>query len=123
MLKQLNIRFTSNITTICKPMAYTDNMFKYFRLIGTALLFFILLLLFCGSGIVFAFSGGNGTQANPYLISNINDLNTLADSTNNGNNWSAGKYFKQTQSILDTFRNTMVTIGAISVEIMMVASI
>jgi len=40
------------------------------------------------------FGGGNGTVGNPYQIATRQHLEALADSVNNGNNWSRGKYFK-----------------------------
>ena len=39
------------------------------------------------------FSGGGGTQANPYLIESVTDLQQLATDVNGGNDYS-GKYFK-----------------------------
>ena len=45
------------------------------------------------------FGGGNGTAINPYQISTITHLNALADSINDGSNWSIDKYFKLTQDI------------------------
>jgi len=53
------------------------------------------------------FSGGTGTQVDPYLISNIDDINELRDlveSLTNSldSNWSRGKYFELTQDIADT---------------------
>ena len=42
------------------------------------------------------FSGGNGSATNPYLISNKNDLTTLA---NNTQYWGKGYYFKLTKDI------------------------
>ena len=59
-----------------------------------------------------SFSGGNGTQSYPYLISNIDDINELRDSVESLNNiqtthppnlinWSRGKYFRLTQDITD----------------------
>jgi len=48
------------------------------------------------------FSGGNGTQTFPYLISNKNDMEALADSVNNSSNWSKGKHFKLISDITDS---------------------
>jgi hypothetical protein len=42
---------------------------------------------------------GDGTSNFPYLISNAAELTWVADSTNAGSNWSAGKYFLQTADI------------------------
>lgn len=51
---------------------------------------------------VFAnFSGGNGSQSNPYLISSKADMVALADSVAKGNSWSKGKYFELTNDIID----------------------
>ena len=44
------------------------------------------------------FSGGTGTETDPYLISNVNDWNTLADNVNDGNPYS-GLYFQMTADI------------------------
>lgn len=45
-----------------------------------------------------AFAGGSGTEADPYLIANAEQLAYLANSVNNGNNY-AGKYLKLTADI------------------------
>lgn len=45
------------------------------------------------------FGGGNGTEANPYLISTPQHLANLAYMVNNGNTYS-GKYFKMTDDIV-----------------------
>ena len=45
-----------------------------------------------------AFSGGTGTEADPYKISSVADLQQLATDVNGGNNYS-GKYFKVTADI------------------------
>ena len=64
------------------------------------------------------FSGGDGSQNNPYLISSKEDLQELADSVHYGVgvwdcsgkqtprsvNWSCGKYFELTRDITDTVR-------------------
>ena len=47
---------------------------------------------------------GEGTQENPYKISSVEDLNTLALLVNGGNKFT-GKYFQQTQDI--DFGNTV----------------
>ena len=44
------------------------------------------------------FSGGTGTENDPYLISNSDDLKSLAESVNNGEPYK-GKYFELTQDI------------------------
>ena len=46
-----------------------------------------------------AFSGGSGTDADPYQISTEEDLKTLATSVNDEKNDYKGKYFILTQSI------------------------
>ena len=53
------------------------------------------------------FSGGNGTQTYPYLISNKNDMEALADSVANTALWSQGKYFELTQDIPDSVRKSV----------------
>jgi len=57
------------------------------------------------------FSGGTGSQSDPYLISNIDDWNELRDSVESNNNpsckpcnWSYGKYFELIQDIADTIK-------------------
>ena len=45
------------------------------------------------------FSGGTGTETDPYLISNVNDWNTLANSVNSGISTYSGQYFKMTADI------------------------
>ena len=45
-----------------------------------------------------SFGGGSGTESEPYLISNAQQLAYLAYIVNNGNSYS-GKYFKQTANI------------------------
>lgn len=44
------------------------------------------------------FSGGTGTSTNPYLISDVSDLNTLANHVNSGKS-TANTYFKLTTSL------------------------
>ena len=46
----------------------------------------------------FAFSGGNGTENNPYLISSLADLEQLRNDVNGGNGYD-GKYLKVTKDI------------------------
>ena len=50
------------------------------------------------------FSGGTGTEADPYQITSRADMEALADSVNNGNNWSKGKYFRLMNDITDSVR-------------------
>ena len=49
-----------------------------------------------------AFSGGSGTQADPYQIASTTDLNQLATDVNGGNDYS-GKYFMLTADIAYTY--------------------
>ena len=67
-----------------------------------------LLFLISVPNLLFAqtFSGGTGTEADPYLISNIADIEELTNLVNVGyapgsGNWSYGKYFRVTQDITD----------------------
>lgn len=46
-----------------------------------------------------SFAGGTGTQADPYLIENAEQLAYLATVVNNGTLATTGKYFKQIQNI------------------------
>ena len=46
------------------------------------------------------YSGGSGTERNPWLISTADDLKTLADTVNNGEPYTyTGEYFLQTNDI------------------------
>jgi len=47
------------------------------------------------------YSGGNGTEADPFLISSKKDMETLADSVNSGNTYS-GVYLLLTKNLIDT---------------------
>ncbi|MBQ9080913.1 MAG: hypothetical protein IJY27_07585 [Clostridia bacterium] len=51
-----------------------------------------------GGGIATAYSGGTGTEADPYLIGSANELALLAN-TVNSNDTCEGKYFKLTNDI------------------------
>ena len=53
---------------------------------------------------LFSFSGGNGTEADPYQISTKAHLELLADSVNNGSSWSKDKYFIVMNNITDSVR-------------------
>jgi len=76
----------------------------------------VLLLLFASINPIFSqqFSGGSGTQSDPYLISNIDDWLELTNIVNTndgsmggdlpGSNWSNNKFFEITQDITDTVR-------------------
>ncbi|MCL2651195.1 MAG: hypothetical protein FWD60_09270, partial [Candidatus Azobacteroides sp.] len=61
----------------------------------------IALLVELTNNVVFGqnYSGGNGSQTNPYLISSKADMETLATAVNNGNDY-AGKYFLLTQDLI-----------------------
>ena len=48
-----------------------------------------------------SYSGGSGTEADPYFISSKADMEALATAVNGGNNYF-GKYFLLTQDITDT---------------------
>lgn len=48
-----------------------------------------------------AFSGGNGTKDDPYLITNANDFKQLATEVNGGNNYS-NTYFKIPETVTET---------------------
>ena len=51
-----------------------------------------------GSGNIFAQSDGDGSSGDPYLISNLADLQWLSNSANSAQ-WASGKYFEQTADI------------------------
>ena len=38
-------------------------------------------ILFCNAAVAQTFSGGTGTESDPYLISNVNDLKELSNMT------------------------------------------
>lgn len=56
----------------------------------------MLLLLFSFTAVKAQFSGGTGTELDPYQISNLTDLQTLSE---NNTYWAAGTYFIQTANI------------------------
>jgi len=58
---------------------------------------------------VFAYSGGNGTESNPYLISSKADMSLLASMVNTAENYSSGKYFLLTRD-LTGLNDTVTTI-------------
>lgn len=60
-----------------------------------------------------AFSGGNGTEESPYLISKAADLVEYSDSVQVNSSFSAGKYFKVTASQLDC-RNITFTYSSVN---------
>lgn len=64
-------------------------------------------LLLCNVAAAQTFSGGTGTKNDPYLISNVNDLEELGNMTDkpgaNGEQQTYGKYFRLTQDIAGPF--------------------
>ncbi len=56
-----------------------------------------------------SFSGGEGSEANPYQIATLADLNTLSTTTAH---WVAGRYFKQTADIDASSTSTLNSNGA-----------
>jgi len=74
---------------------------------------FVLLLMATVNNLTAQFSGGSGTEQDPYLISNVDDLQELSDSVNTTpanvniftyeyrDNWSRGKYFMLTNDIIE----------------------
>ena len=65
-------------------------------------LFPMLILLMAATQTAWAdgtFSGGSGSQAEPYLISSVEDWDALANSVNSGTTTYSGKYFKLTTDI------------------------
>ena len=69
---------------------------KMNKLQKTLLILFALLAF--GPTAWAQFSGGTGTEADPYKISNKSDWNELANNVNNGNTYS-GKFFKMTNHV------------------------
>ena len=72
----------------------------------------LLLLVFASVSGYAQFSGGNGTEANPYQIRTRQHLELLADSVSNcapspADNWSKGKYFKIMNGIDDSIRTVI----------------
>ncbi|MDR0832936.1 MAG: hypothetical protein LBN93_01920, partial [Candidatus Symbiothrix sp.] len=66
------------------------------KLIFSALCFFAALTLSAQT-----YSGGSGTEADPYLISSNADMAALATATNGNSSYSTGKYFLLTQDITE----------------------
>jgi hypothetical protein len=58
----------------------------------------------------FAYSGGNGTEQNPYLISSRADMEQLASNVNNGQTYS-GAYFKLTRDLTEASDTVTTVIG------------
>lgn len=73
------------------------------HLLATRLLLSLLTVLTASTAWAdSAFSGGSGTQADPYQIASTSDLNQLATDVNGGNGYS-GKYFVLTADIAYTY--------------------
>jgi len=68
---------------------------------------FALTLTVSNFSLLAQFSGGDGTQADPYQIKTKQHLEELADSVNNNSGWSINKYFKQMDNITDTVRTVI----------------
>lgn len=67
--------------------------------IFTNLFLLTLMLVFSQVSVAQSFSGGTGTEADPYLISNAADLNALSYDVEYNNNNYVGNYFKMTGDI------------------------
>lgn len=67
-----------------------------------AVLLLVMMLSATTSWADSAFSGGSGTEGDPYRIATTADLNQLATDVNGGNTYS-GKYFKMTADIAYTY--------------------
>lgn len=71
-------------------------------------LLFIASIMVSAASMAQSFSGGTGTAADPYLISNVNDLkelSTMVDTPGEGDTQQTyGKYFKLTQDITEPFK-------------------
>ena len=72
----------------------------------------ILMLLFAvvGNNTAFAYSGGNGTEQTPYLISSRADMEQLASAVNGGQSY-AGTYFLLTHDLTATEDTVNTVIG------------
>jgi hypothetical protein len=65
-------------------------------------LFMAFAILVCSIGATAqTYSGGEGTEQAPYLISSKTDMETLATAVNANDNYSIGKYFLLTQDITE----------------------
>ena len=80
---------------------------KKFKLILTRSLIFTLLAVLTSTVLKAQnlYSGGNGSEGNPYQISNTTDWNTFAQAVSGGTNYS-GVFFKLTEDITITVNNT-----------------
>ena len=70
----------------------------------------LLILLLFGSGDLFAYSGGDGTEGSPYLISSRADMEELAGKVMNGEKYT-GKYFLLTRDLTNTADTVVSIIG------------
>jgi len=69
----------------------------------------LLATVFCFCNVdMMAFSGGSGTQADPYLISDETDWVTFRDSVHSSHRWSINKYFELSDDIDLTSLNFVV---------------
>ena len=75
----------------------------------------MMLLALFSSGAWAQFSGGNGSESNPYQISSSTDWNTLATNVNSGTSYS-GKYFKLTSNITISGSTQNYMVGTMSGE-------
>jgi hypothetical protein len=86
------------------------------KLLIFTLIFSVFICFFCTNAFA-SFSGGDGTQQNPFQISSLNDWYELRDSvlysSQNHNfergNWTYGKYFELTKDITDAVTNSIGT--------------
>ena len=78
----------------------------------TTLLSMAALLTACVSVSAQSFSGGSGTQFDPYLISNADDLDALNEATNNEfENMTEGRYYQLTADITTPYTGMIGTEG------------
>ena len=71
-------------------------------------LLFLFVLLAFGPTAWAQFSGGTGTEADPYQISSIADWNTLSNNVKNGTTYS-GQYFILTADLGTSIDNRITT--------------
>ena len=74
------------------------------KLKNRLILVFAAFVVLSSHAVIRANWEGAGTQANPFQIKNRQDLVALADSVNNGDNWSRNKYFIVMNDIADSVR-------------------
>ena len=75
----------------------------------------MMLMALFSSGAWAQFSGGSGSESNPYQISSSTDWNTLATNVNSGTSYS-GKYFKLTSNITISGSTQNYMVGTMSGE-------